>query len=236
MNVAAVMMMLEASGKARTADLYRRHGVRERVFGVPYAELGAVLRALRLDHRLALALWETGVHEAQLLATKLADPRAMEDEEIEAWVGEVSNYVTGDAVSGLAARLPRAARLARGWLRSGREFPAAVGWNVMALRALNDDLPEREGRALLRRIRTGMARARNRERHSMNNALIAIGGKLPRLRREALAVARAVSPVEVDHGETGCRTPDAGAAIARMADRGRGRTRVTGARLRARRR
>ena len=47
----------------------------------------------------------------------------------------------------------------------------------------------------------------------MNNALIAIGIRNAYLQEKALEVAEAIGPVEVDHGETNCRTPDAATYI-----------------------
>ena len=70
---------------------------------------------------------------------------------------------------------------------------------------------------LLERVRTRLPKAPNRQRYAMNGALIAIGGVRPALRATAQAVARHLGTVEVDHGETGCRTPDAREAIARVA-------------------
>lgn len=43
----------------------------------------------------------------------------------------------------------------------------------------------------------------------MNSALIAIGIRNPKLERKALAAAKRIGKVEVDHGETSCKTPDA---------------------------
>jgi len=65
----------------------------------------------------------------------------------------------------------------------------------------------------------------------MNNALIAIGGTMVGLREQALLAAREIGPVEVDHGMTGCKTPDASEYIDKMAQRTAKRTRVTGARM-----
>ncbi len=48
----------------------------------------------------------------------------------------------------------------------------------------------------------------NRVRYSMNSALIAIGMRNATLERRAIAAARRIGKVEVDHGETGCKTPD----------------------------
>ena len=68
----------------------------------------------------------------------------------------------------------------------------------------------------------------------MNGALISIGGCLPDLTDRALATARVIGPIDVDHGQTGCRTPDATAFIPRMAAHRARRTRVAGARTHAR--
>ena len=43
----------------------------------------------------------------------------------------------------------------------------------------------------------------------MNNALIAIGLRDERLATLARAAAARIGRVEVDHGETNCKTPDA---------------------------
>ena len=43
----------------------------------------------------------------------------------------------------------------------------------------------------------------------MNGAVIAIGTYLPAVTNEAIETARRIGKVEVDHGETSCKTPDA---------------------------
>lgn len=65
----------------------------------------------------------------------------------------------------------------------------------------------------------------------MNNALIAIGATMVGLRQQVLLAAREIGPVQVDHGTTGCKTPDVSEYIAKMAQRTARRTRVTGARM-----
>jgi hypothetical protein len=43
----------------------------------------------------------------------------------------------------------------------------------------------------------------------MNSALISIGIRNDRMEKLAIAAAKRIGPVEVDHGETDCKTPDA---------------------------
>lgn len=68
----------------------------------------------------------------------------------------------------------------------------------------------------------GTARDRTRrKRHSINSQLISIGICNPRLEAKTLGTARRIGKVEVDHGETSCKTPDATAYIDKTVARAR---------------
>jgi hypothetical protein len=64
-------------------------------------------------------------------------------------------------------------------------------------------------------------RRKNRVRDAMNSAVIAIGIRNPKLEKKALAAAKRIGQVEVDHGETSCKTPDATAYIHKTLERRR---------------
>ena len=102
------------------------------------------------------------------------------------------------------------------WIDDEREWRSSAGWNVVAILAQNEGLTAREARSLISRIRKQLHGSPNRTRHSMNNALIAMGGAMPTVHDQAIKAARAIGKVEVDHGETGCKTRDAEPYIARM--------------------
>ena len=55
--------------------------------------------------------------------------------------------------------------------------------------------------------------SKNRVRDAINDVVIAIGGRNPSLRTRATESARRIGKVEVDHGDTACKTPDAAAYI-----------------------
>ncbi|MEI9813219.1 MAG: hypothetical protein WDO18_11445 [Acidobacteriota bacterium] len=54
---------------------------------------------------------------------------------------------------------------------------------------------------------------KNYVRYGMNQAVIAIGVRNPHLTEMALAAAKRIGKVQVDHGDTACQTPDAAAYI-----------------------
>ena len=71
------------------------------------------------------------------------------------------------------------------------------------------DFPEGYFEKFLTTIEARIHSSPNRVRDAMNMALISIGLLGGTLREQAMAAAKRIGEVEVDHGETGCKTPDA---------------------------
>lgn len=210
------MAALEREGTAQNRKTYARHGVTGPCFGVSYAALGKLKKAIKIDHDLAVALWDSGNHDARVLACMIDDPAAVTSAQLKVRAGDLSNYVLTDALSGLAAKSPHASACMTAWIKAKDEWSASAGWNVLAHLALADNgLPDSEFESLLVQIEATIHTAKNRTRHAMNNALIAIGSRNEHLAAVAAAAAGRIGKVEVDHGETGCKTPDAAGYIAK---------------------
>ena len=64
------------------------------------AHMERVHGLLRADHDLAVKLWESGNHDARILATMVADPKAADGPLLEAWVKQLDNYIVADAFAG----------------------------------------------------------------------------------------------------------------------------------------
>lgn len=211
-----VLTELESLGSEQTRKTYRRHGVGDNQFGVSYSALGKLKKRIKTDHELALGLWDSGNHDARVLASMIADPEKSDPTLLDTWAHGVDNYTLSDAVSGYASSTLLAKDTAERWIESDHEFVAAMGWGILATIATKDGkLPDSYFRQLLSRIERDIANGQNRERYSMNTALIAIGVRNDALESEALAVAARIGTVVVDHGDTSCKTPDAAAYIAK---------------------
>jgi len=218
MDQRAALRELEALGTAQNRKVYARHGVAGPAFGVSYANLGRLRKRIGTDHGLALELWKSGNHDARVLATMVADPEQLDRKTVESWSRDLGDYVLTDAFSGLVARTRLAATCAKRWIRSRGEWLSSAGWNLIARGAEDPELYgtedlERHLETIERRIHASP----NRTRYAMNSALIGIGLRSAVLRKRAVAAARRIGPVEVDHGETGCKTPDAEAYIRKAA-------------------
>ena len=208
------MAALRKMGTAQNVKVYKRHGAGENLFGVSFANLTVLKKQLGVDHDLALALWDTGNSDARTLGTMIADPSALAPDATERWVNETRYYLLSDLLSGLVARSRFAREKMEEWMRSEREFVKQCGYDVLGgLLRDGAEITDSECSKILGRIEKEIHGSPNRARHAMNMALIGIGIYRPALEARAIAAARRIGKVEVDHGETGCKTPDAASYI-----------------------
>lgn len=220
-TAAAVLRELEALGSEPTRKTYRRHGVKGEQFGVLYAPLGKIAKRLKTDHPLARELWASGNHDARILATMIADPAVMTGAELDKWIRDVDNYVLADALTGLASRTPVARKKMEKWTRATHEWIGRIGWGMLARLAMSDGtLTDGDFDRYLAEIERRIHGSKNRIRDAMNMAVIAIGLRNSAFEKKAVAAAKRIGPVDVDHGETGCRTPDAAEYISKVKGRG----------------
>jgi len=213
MKVTEALKKLESLGTAQNRKVYARHGVGPKMFGVSYADLGKLVREIGADHELALELWASGNHDARVLATMVVDPGRMSARELEGWAEALDNHVLTDAFARVAAKSPAAPALERKWTRSKDEWLGAAGWGIRAQRVESPALSDADLEACLAEIEAKIHGAKNRTRYAMLMALIAVGVRGGELQKKAVAAAKRIGVVEVDHGETGCKTPDAASYI-----------------------
>jgi len=219
MTLQETMRKLESLGTGQNRKVYRRHGAGENQFGLSFANLNKLKKAIKTDHALALGLWNSGNTDARLLATMTADPGQATEPELDAWMKDITYYMLADLFSGYVGQTRFAAKKMRAWMASSEEFASQAGWNLLGRMALED---QETGDAFWEKqlavIEKRIHRAKNRTRHAMNGALIAIGMRSPGLEKLALAAAGRIGKVDVDHGETSCVTPDAAAYIKKAAE------------------
>jgi 3-methyladenine DNA glycosylase AlkD len=210
MNLNSALRELKRRGTAQNRKVYRRHGVGENMYGVSFADLRLLAKQIKMDQGLAVQLWATGNHDAQILATLIADPAWFDAKRLDAWSKVLSNYVITDQFAGLVARTSYWQKKAAKWRKARGEWISRAGWDLIGQLALHEpSLPDSYFEPYVIEIESGIHQQKNRVREAMNNVLIAIGVRNSVLQERALSAARAIGPVEIDHGETNCKTPDA---------------------------
>jgi 3-methyladenine DNA glycosylase AlkD len=210
------MKQLKACGTEQNRKTWGRHGIKGEMFGVSFANLYKLQKQIKVDHELAEQLWATGNHDAQILATLVADPNAMTDKQFEEWAKASRSHGLALMFGKLLTRSPLARKKADKWHKSKDELIASIGWMLISGLAMGDnDLPDEYFDPYLKLIESGIHKQLNLVRYEMNGALITIGLRNDRLEKKAMEIARKIGKVIVDHGDTDCKTPDAVSYIAR---------------------
>lgn len=222
MELKKVQAELEKLGTEQNRKVYKRHGIQSELFGVSYTNLKTLAKKISKNTGLAEELWATNNHDSRILATMIADPGDIKRQTIEDWSKTLDNYVITDALSGFVAQTAFSDKLMDKWIKSKQEWIGASGWNILAKMALQDiDKPDDYFESLIEVIEKNIQKSKNRVKYSMNSALIAIGVRNNHLKNKAVKAAKNIGTVEVDHGDTNCKTPDAIEYIKRASDRKR---------------
>jgi 3-methyladenine DNA glycosylase AlkD len=214
------MKELKKYGTAQNIKIYKRHGAGDNLFGVSFANLRKLQKQIKSNNQLAKKLWKTGNADARSLALLIASPEEMTFRQAEDWVNDINYYLLADLLAALIARTAIAEELMINWMKSKKEYIRQCGYAILAIISnSNEKLSDDDYRRFIKTIEREIHASPNRARHAMNMGLIAIGIYRESLRAEAIAAAGRIGKVDVDHGETSCKTPDAIAYIEKAAKR-----------------
>jgi 3-methyladenine DNA glycosylase AlkD len=224
-TIEIAMARLAAAGSERRRLIYARHGAGENQFGVSFADLRALAKEIGRDQSIARQLWATGNTDARILACLVADSAVMTDGDLDRWLTEIDYYVLCDTFAAVASAVTGVRERMERWTPASRDWTGQAGYDLLGFLAMRDaTLPDEFFLDRLATIEREIHSRGNRTRHAMNAALIAMGIRNDRLRIAATEAARRIGPVAVDHGQTGCVTPEAVGYIERTVARARART------------
>jgi 3-methyladenine DNA glycosylase AlkD len=221
MQAQEILSTLKKSGKPQTAAIYKRHGSGDNVFGTLTSEIGKLQKKIKIDHALAMELWKTGNAEARILALQVADPAKVTKTEVDRFIKEAPVRFVGSYLADLVGRSPVADKTMRAWMSAADESHREAGYGILTARLRDDpdSISDADAEKVLATIEKEIHRSPNWARRAMNGALISIGVAKPALRKKAIDTAKRIGKVEVDHGETSCKTPEAVAYIEKASKR-----------------
>ena len=135
-----LLAWLEENRNEKNIEGMARFGIRtDRAVGVPLPLLRAAAKPYRRRHETAMALWESGVHEARILAGLIADPARFGPEDMDAWSAEFDSWDLCDqCCSNLFRHLPYVQGKVTEYVADGREFVRRTGFVLMAVLAVHD--------------------------------------------------------------------------------------------------
>lgn len=170
----------------------------EKRLGVSVPEMRRIAKATGKDHKLAVALWATGIAEARIVASMLAAPAALSETEMEAWVKDINSWDVCDQVCmNLFEKTPLARQKIVEWSEREEEFVKRAAFALIACLAWHDrQAPDEVFIEFLSVIKQGATDERNFVKKAVNWALRNIGKRNSRLNQAALETAKAIQRLD----------------------------------------
>ena len=173
----------------------KRFGIENtKALGIPIPELRKLARIIKTDHALALNLWETGLHEARMLASMVDDPALVSSAQVNCWVNDFNSWDICDQVCGnLFDRAPFAIEKAVAFSAHEKEFIKRAGFVLMAEYAVHNKTAKDETFTnLLPLIEREAWDDRNFVKKAVNWALRQIGKRNNTLKIAAIETANRI--------------------------------------------
>jgi 3-methyladenine DNA glycosylase AlkD len=194
-----VIKVLESMANPENREGMARYGINvDKAFCVSMPELRKLAKGLKKDHALALELWDTGYHEAMILAGLIDDSKLVTAEQMDKWVAGFDSWdVCDQCCSNLFDKTQFAYGKALAWSRDGREFVRRAGYVLMATLAVHDKkAPDTVFELFFPFIVQGSADERNFVKKAVNWALRQIGKRNCDLNTKAIVVAKQIQAMD----------------------------------------
>jgi 3-methyladenine DNA glycosylase AlkD len=224
MTCQQVLLQLESMGSDAIKKVLTTHGAREPLYGVKVENMKKIVKVVKTDYQLSLALYDTGITDAMYLAGLIADSPMMTVDNLNNWVQKAYWSMLAEyTVPWVAAESNHAIPLAMDWIASNQELVAVAGWSTLGSHAsitADSQLDIDLYRGLCDSVARDIHTATNRVKQSMNSYLISTGVYITALTPYVITLAHAIGHVKIDMSGTACKIPAIDAYIRKVEARG----------------
>lgn len=176
-----------------------RFGINPRnTFGVSMPDLRRIAKEAGRDHALAQKLWQSGIHEAKIVACLVDDPKSVNEEQLERWVRDFDSWdVCDQCCSSLFDKTKFAYDKTVQWANQSEEFVKRAGFTLMAVLAVHDKkAPDTDFLGFLPIIKDQSVDERNYVKKAVNWALRQIGKRNQNLNKAAIKAANEIRRID----------------------------------------
>jgi 3-methyladenine DNA glycosylase AlkD len=176
-----------------------RYGiVIEKRLGVSIPELRKLAKKIGKNHDLALELWKTGISDAMILASLIAEPRKLTEKQMEEWVSDLNSWDVCDQVcNNLFNKHTLVWKKVLEWSKREEVFVKRAAFALLSSLAVHDkDAPEERFINFLQVIKRETSDNRNFVKKAVNWALRNIGKRNLNLNRAAIKVAIDIQQID----------------------------------------
>ncbi|HMO14224.1 MAG TPA: DNA alkylation repair protein [Pirellulaceae bacterium] len=205
MTVSEVLALLDAERDERGMRNWEKSGLNTaglKSYGIGLTRLRKLAKKIGCSHELALALWQTDVYDAKVIALLVDDPARITPEQAEKQVEELACGMLAHVFASCGATLAKTSfvvELADQWTRSHDPVRRDCGYGLLyEVSKFSGKKAPSEAFFLghVELIATTIEAESAKVRLAMGAALMGIGKRSAVLNEAALKVARNVGPIE----------------------------------------
>ena len=199
MDVYYILKKLKSLSNEKNKEGMARFGINtQKAFGISVAELRKLAAQIGKKHNLALKLWDTGYHEARILASMIDEPGLVSEKQMEAWVKDFNSWDLCDqCCMNLFSHSKLAYKKAIEWSSKDKEFVKRAGFALMAsMASKSKKAKDFAFIRLLPIIKRESRDERNFVKKAVNWALRQIGKRNLNLNRKAIKTAEEIMQLD----------------------------------------
>jgi len=199
MQYKEILDKLKILSNPKNKEGMARFGINiDKTFGISIPNLRNLAKQIGKDHQLAQDLWNSGYHEARILACMIDDASLINEQQMNSWVKDFDSWDVCDQVCmNLFDKSKFAQKKAVEWSKRKEEFIKRAGFSLMACLAFHDKkMKDEEFNKFFEIIKRESTDDRNFVKKAVNWALRQIGKRNLKLNRIAIQTAKDIQKME----------------------------------------
>lgn len=193
-QIPALLERLKMEGRPEALPHMAKYGINvEYAYGVAIPNLRKIAKELGRNHNLAMALWETGIHDARILASMLDEPEKVTKIQMDDWADDFNSWDLCDqCCNNLFVFTRHSDEKAIEWSKSGREFVKRAGFVLVAVQSVHHRDENKKFIDYLTFVKRESEDERNFVKKAVNWALRSIGKHNFELNKLAILTAEEI--------------------------------------------
>lgn len=198
-EIKSILEELKSLSNPKAVEGMARFGINPKnTYGVSIPNLRKIAKRTGKNHKLAQQLWQTGIHEAKILAGMIDEASMITEKQMNEWAKDFDSWDVCDQVClNLFDKTKFAYQKAIEWSKSEKEFIKRAGFVLMAVLAVHDKkMGDKEFIKFFPLIKREASDNRNYVKKAVNWALRQIGKRNENLRKEAMKLAEEIKKID----------------------------------------
>ncbi|MBD3362774.1 DNA alkylation repair protein [Candidatus Dojkabacteria bacterium] len=199
MEYSEVIQLLKSKYNSKNVKGLTKAGINpQNALGIRIPELRKLAKEIGKNHKLALKLWDSKIHEARILASMIDDPEQVSERQMEVWTKDFNSWDLCDQVCmNLYKYTDFAWDKAKEWTERKEEFVKRAGFALMATLAVgNKDIKNNKYLQYTKVIKQGSTDDRNFVKKAVNWAIRQIGKRNIGLNKEMIKLAKEIQTLD----------------------------------------